>query len=190
MNAQRSPRRGQAATAATVLALLAIVVASAAVLASRPGGVAYPPTPSVPIATPSVAPTKAPTPSPSARPGSVDLDNATDHDVSILIHGDVDDIVGAVSGKPGDGMSVGWHKAIVRNVDANTIALTWVGLPGDDVADLDISKVDRAFAFTIVQAGPVPYSDAMGEDRVLVLSFDGPVSVDDISVEILDRTVD
>ena len=34
------------------------------------------------------------------------------------------------------------------------------------------------------------YTDAMGEDRVLVLSFDGPVSADDISVEILDRTID
>lgn len=30
----------------------------------------------------------------------------------------------------------------------------------------------------------------MGEDRVLILTFDAPVSAADVSVEILDRTVD
>lgn len=196
MNTVPSPRRGQAAIAATALALIAIVGISAAVLATRPaGGPVHVPTdrpgatPAAPVATPTPT-SEAPSPDPSARPGSVDLDNATGHRVSILIHGETDDLVGAASGKPGDGMSVGWHKAIVENVDENTIALTWVGLPRNDIADLDISRVNGGYAFTIVQAGPMPYSDAMGEDRVLVLTFDAPVSAGDISVEILDRTVD
>ena len=110
--------------------------------------------------------------------------------MSILVHGDTAGIVGAVSGKPGDGMSVGWHKAIVKPLNEKTIEITWSGLPGDDVADLDIRKVDGGYAFTIVQNGPVPYSDAMGEDRVLVLTFDWPDSMGEISVDILDRTVD
>ena len=42
----------------------------------------------------------------------------------------------------------------------------------------------------LVQAGPYPQTDAMGEDRILILTFDGPVSADDVSVEILNRTVD
>jgi hypothetical protein len=36
----------------------------------------------------------------------------------------------------------------------------------------------------------MPYSDAMGEDRVLVLTFDAPVAAKDVSIEVLDRTVD
>ena len=85
-------------------------------------------------------PTPAPTPTPPPSvPGSVDLDNASGHDVSILIHDQVGDLVDAESGKPGDGMSVRWHDSIVENVDAGSIRVTWVGLPGDDVADLGIS---------------------------------------------------
>lgn len=196
MNAQRSPRRGPVAIAGSALALVAIVAIAAAVLASRPvGGGAPAPTarPSAPIPSAPAKPSATPSASPSTVPGapaSVDLDSPSGHEVSILIHGETGDIEGAVSGKPRDGMSVGWHKSIVRNLDAKTIELTWVGLPGDEVADLDISKANSGYAFTIVQMNPYPYTDAMGEDRVLVLSFDGPASADDISVEILDRTID
>ena len=123
-------------------------------------------------------------------PASVDLENATGHDVSVLIHDQTGDVVDAVSGTPGDGMSVRWHSAIVKNVDATSIRVTWVGLPGDDVSDLGISGAAGAYVLTVVQPGPVPQSDAMGEDRILILTFDAPVSADDVSVEVLDRTVD
>jgi hypothetical protein len=62
--------------------------------------------------------------------------------------------------------------------------------PGDDVADLGVSGAAGAYVLTVVQPGPYPYTDAMGEDRVLILTFDAPVSADDVAVEILDRTVD
>jgi hypothetical protein len=68
--------------------------------------------------------------------------------------------------------------------------VTWVGLPGDDVVDLGINGAAGAYVLTLVQAGPVANSDAMGEDRVLILTFDAPVSAADVSVDILDRTVD
>ena len=198
MNAPRQPRRGQVTIAAGVFALVAAVGITAAVLASRPvAGPVVAPSPT-PSATPSVAPTytpilvpsQIPTQAPAAAPGSVGLDNVTGHDVTLLIHDETGTVVGATSGKPGDGMSVRWHDSIVTNVSANTIAITWVGLPGDDTVDLGIVGADGGYALTLVQPGPVPYSDAMGEDRVLVLTFDGPVSADDVSVEVLDRTVD
>jgi hypothetical protein len=196
MNAPRATRRNQAPVAA--LALVAVVGIAAAVSVLRIGGAtAAAPTgrpsaaPSLsPAPTPTIAPSKAPSATPQSVPGSVDLENATDHDVSILIHDQTGDVVDAESGKPGDGMSVGWHKAIVENVDATSIRVTWIGLPGDDVADLGISGAAGAYALTLVQAGPLPQSDAMGEDRILILTFDAPVSAGDVSVEILDRTVD
>ena len=195
MNAPRSTRRSQASTVGLALVALVVVVASVALL--RISNVTAAP----PIASPSVAPAKSPSvaPSPTPRPtptpppsvpGSVDLDNASGHDVSILIHDQVGDLVGAESGKPGDGMSVRWHDSIVENVDATSIRVTWVGLPGDDVADLGISGEAGAYVLTIVQPGPYANTDAMGEDRVLILTFDAPVSADDVSVEVLDRTVD
>ena len=197
MNAPRSTRRSQASTIGLALVALVVVVASVALLRINTVTAAPPvASPSVAPAktpTPTVAPSKAPTPTPTpppSVPGSVDLDNASGHDVSILIHDQVGDLVGAESGKPGDGMSVRWHDSIVENVDATSIRVTWVGLPGDDVADLGISGEAGAYVVTIVQPGPYANTDAMGEDRVLILTFDAPVSADDVTVEILDRTVD
>jgi len=190
----RSTRRDKASIAG--LALLAIVGIAAAVALLRINSVtAAPPIASPTVApaktpTPTVAPSKAPSPTPPSVPASVDLDNASGHDVSILIHDQVGDLVDAESGTPGDGMSVRWHDSIVENVDATSIRVTWVGLPGDDVSDLGISGAAGAYLVTVVQPGPYPYTDAMGEDRVLILTFDAPVSADDVSVEILDRTVD
>jgi hypothetical protein len=195
MNAPRSTRRGPGPVAA--LALVAVVgITAAAASALRSGGATAAAPSDRPSAaptsspTPSVVPTKAPSATPPSAPGSVILWNASGHDLSILVHDQTGDLVGAVSGKPGDGMSVGWHKAIVENVDAQTIRVTWVGLPGDDVADLGISGGGGTYTLTVVQPGPYPYTDAMGEDRILILTFDAPVSADDVFVEILDRTID
>jgi hypothetical protein len=195
MNAPRSTRRGQGPVAA--LALVAVVgITAAAASALRSGGATAAAPSDRPSAaptsspTPSVVPTKAPSATPPSAPGSVILWNASGHDVSILVHDQTGDLVGAVSGKPGDGMSVGWHKAVVENVDAQTIRVTWVGLPGDDVADLGISGGPGTYTLTVVQPGPYPYTDAMGEDRILIVTFDAPVSAADVFVEILDRTID
>jgi hypothetical protein len=94
------------------------------------------------------------------------------------------------SGQPGDGMSVRWHDALVKNVDADTIAITFVGLPRDEQVDMVVDAASGKVTITIVQAGPVPQSDALGADRIVILSFDAPISAGDVSVEILDRTVD
>ena len=195
MNAPRSTRRSQASTVGLALVALVVVAASVALLRINSVAAAPPvasPSPAPATPAPTVTPSKAPSPTPSVPsvPGSVDLENTSGHDVSILIHDQVGDLVGAESGKPGDGMSVRWHDSIVENVDARSIRVTWVGLPGNDVVDLGISGEAGAYVLTIVQPGPYANTDAMGEDRVLILTFDAPVSADDVSVEILDRTVD
>jgi hypothetical protein len=199
MHASRRASRGQIQPVmAVALGVVAVVALAAAVLASRPSAPAAAPTavpsvapshvPSAPP--PSAAPTVSPTAAPSGGPLTVDLANGSGHDVAIQVHDETGTLGEAVSGTPGDGMSVRWNDSIVTQVDADTIRVTWVGLPGDDVADLNIASRNGGLALTIVQPGPVPYSDAMGEDRVLELSFDGPVSADDVSVTVLDRTAD
>jgi hypothetical protein len=205
MPSPHSAGRGQIQpVVAIAFGLIAVVGLATAVLASRPASPSVPALPSTPPSAaptnaptpaPTTAPTSAPTPPPSAAPGAggslpVDLENATGHKVSILIHDETGKVAGAVSGKPGDGMSVRWHDAVVKNLDDHSIAITWAALPGDDVTDLGIAFDKGTYRLTLVQRGPVPYSDAMGEDRVLVLTFDAPVAAKNVSIEILDRTVD
>ena len=194
-----TPRRGQVNPAlAIVLGVVAVAGIAAAVLVSRPAGPAGSPAPvmpsSAPVATPTIAPTPAPTAKPTKAPPAgttnVELENATDHQVVVQVHDQTGTLAGVVSGTPGDGMSVRWHDAIVKNADARTILVTWAGLPQDDTLDLGVAIVDGKLQVTIVQAGPVANSDAMGEDRIVALTFDSPVSAGDVVVEVLDRTVD
>jgi len=195
MNAPRSTRRGQGSVAA--FALVAVVgIAGAVVLLRISGATAAAPTASPsaapttpPIWVPSLIPTPPPA-SPDAAPGSVDLDNASGHDVKLLIHDQTGDVVGAESGTPGDGMSVGWHKAIVEKVGETSIRVTWVGFPGDDTIDLGVSGTASDYTLTIVQPGPYANTDALGEDRVVVLEFDAPVAPGEVTVDIIDRTSD
>ena len=184
---------------AIVLGAFAIVLIVAAVLGARPSVAGPGPSPSAPPSAPA-NPSSAPSANPSAKPSApanpsaspvaIKLQSATNHDVSLKIQ-DPDAIVtDARSGKPGDGMSVRWHDSSVVNLDDDTIEVIFVGLPGDETVDLVVSAVDGGLHLTLVQAGPMPQSDAMGEDRVLVLSFARPIAAHDVTVEILDRTVD
>jgi hypothetical protein len=198
MSSPRSSRRGQATpfVAVALGALAAVTVAAAIVLSgpvspppatgSKPSAtpVASAPNPSVPASH-----SPSPTPRPTA-PGEIVLESATGHDVLLKIHDQANALVDAVSDVPGDGMSVRWHDSVVRQAGARKLAITWVALPQDEIVDLGIVREGDKYTITIVQAGPVPYSDAMGEDRVLVLTFADDVLADDIDVAILDRTVD
>ena len=184
--------RGQAQTVVAVLLGAVVAVGLAAFAFSRPGGVAgSPAAPSAhPSASPSAAPIVVPTASPNNGSTVVVLESASGHDVSLNIHDDSGSIVKAASGKPGEGMSIRWHDADVQNVDARTIAIRWAAFPLDEVLDLGVNVASGQYELTFVQAGPYPNTDAMGEDRILILTFDAPVSANDVSVEILNRTVD
>ena len=183
------PARGQ--TLPVVAILIAIVAVTAIVAGSRlAAGNAVPsaaPTerPS-PVPTLKPAPTPSETPVPSDGPVKVDLDIATDHDVSVVIDDRTGAVVDARSGHAGDGMSVRWFDVKAENVDADTIRVTWAGLPRDEVIATSISSQDGKIWIRMVQASPPKNSDAIGFDRVLDLTFDKDVSADDVQVSIED----
>jgi hypothetical protein len=177
---------------AMLLGAVAVAAFVVAVVVSRPAGVASPV--AAPTARPSAAPSAAPTVAPSAAPNdgslTVGLASTSGHDVTLKIHDESGKVAKAVSGTPGDGMSIRWHDADVQNVDARTIAIKFAGFPRDEVLDLGIGAKNGQYLLTFVQAAPYPHTDAMGEDRIVVLTFDAPVSANDVVVSILDRTSD
>lgn len=143
------------------------------------------PAPSTPATPePTIAPTHEPTVAPSdpADGVTVDLDIADEHDVSVVVKDDSGDVADVSSGRAGDGMSVRWFDVVVENMDAETVRVTWVGLPIDEVIDLAISKGDDGYAFAFDQDAPPANSDSIGFDRVLIVAFDAPVKASDIEV--------
>ena len=78
---------------------------------------------------PTIEPTVQPTAAPADGPITVDLDNLTDHDVSVVIDDETGILDEAVSGRPGDGMSVRWLDVKVENLDSTTLRVVWVGCP-------------------------------------------------------------
>lgn len=173
------------------LALISVV----AVLATGAFGrsVTPDPVPSEAPATPgpSSQPSGAPTPDPTAAPSptpagdlTFDLDVATPHDVSVVLEDESDIVTGAKSGRGGDGMSVRWGLSIVENIDDDTIRLTWVGLPQDDIVEMVVREIDGRVVIAIDQAAPPANSDAMGHDRVVEIDFGRAVSADDVRVTV------
>jgi hypothetical protein len=94
------------------------------------------------------------------------------------------------SGHAADGMSVRWHDADVVQTGPDTIRVTWVGLPVDDIVDVhvDVERDGAAVSVLIAQAAPPSSSDAIGFDRVLVLSFDQPIDIGSVTTRVLDRS--
>jgi len=188
MNRSDFPSR-TALPVAVLLAVAAVLVIVAGGVLGR--GVDPSPAPSAaPSSPPSVSPsvpsspqpTVMPTDDPADGPITVDLDNLTDHEVSVVIDDETGILDGAVSGQPGDGMSVRWLDSKVENVDKKTVRVVWVGLPRDEHARLSISEDDGTYRLDFVQAAPPANSDAVGYDRILVLRFDTDVSADDVEV--------
>ena len=181
------PARGQTLS---VLAILIGIVAVAAIVASgvfAPRAATPSPAPTDrPSPVPTVQPTPARTPVPSGGPVKVDLDTATDHDVSVVIDDESGSLVDARSGRAGDGMSVRWFDVKAENVDSDTIRVTWVGLPVDEVIATSISSKDGVVRIRMVQSSPPKNSDATGFDRVLDLTFDTDVAAEDVQVSIED----
>lgn len=176
-----SPSASPRLAGPAAIALLAI----AAVVAACGSGAPASPSPN-PSAKPSPSAPASPAPSeqPSGTPGTgvVELDVATDHDVTVVIDDRGGAIVKAATGRAGDGMSVRWGNYEVVNVDADTIRVTWVGLPRDEQIKLVVSEAGDGYALAFEQAAPPANSDATGHDRVLVLDFESPVNAEDVTV--------
>lgn len=166
---------------ALAAALIAVLFVTAACVATDVGSG------SGPTPAPTAAPTGAPGPTAGASdapvgPIVVDLDIATQHDVAVAIDDRTGAIESASSGTAGDGMSVRWGDVLVESVDPRTIRLTWVGLPIDETLGMAVARDGASVAIDVTQDLPPANSDALGGDRVLVITFRDPVEADDVVV--------
>ena len=76
--------------------------------------------------------------------------------------------------------SVEPYRLQVENLDATTLELTWVDFPIDNALALYIDESEGGLRLVLVQPEPTGTTDAMGFDRVLILSFSEPISADDV----------
>ena len=182
-------------TPRTVAAILGVAVLFSAIALGATGvfgrTVTPAPEPSTPpIVEPSAPPTTPPTPAPSDEPSSpptdvfvVDLDTADQHDVSVVIDDETATVVGASSGKAGDGMSVRWNTIRIDAIDADTLKLTWAGWLQDEIIDVVVAKGGVGYFVTFTQKMPYPNTDAMGADRVLIIDFASAVDPSDVEAD-------
>lgn len=182
-------------TAGLAVVIVALVASVANGVAG--GGSVGDPPPSTP---PTPAPSGAANPTPSVGPTApvehppiegditVDLANQTDHFITATVRDNTDTLVDVASGRPRSGMSVFWHDIAVRNLDARTISVTWVGLALDDKVHVDIAFEGGKYLIEIVQTGPDPSTDASGFDRELILRFTQPLVADEVIGGVADIT--
>jgi hypothetical protein len=164
---------------------------AAVVLVAIVGAVAFaagrqPASNPTPTASPTVTPatTSPATPVPATRvptaervgvPPVVVLDTIDDQDPRVSIDDQTGRLVAARSGHAGDGMSVAWNTAKVDQVDPTTIQVTWDGFPGEELVVLTVDAYGGNPALVFDQKVPYADTDALGADRVLILTFDSPV---------------
>ena len=192
MSSSSRPAAGNIVAAGILAIALAIVVGTAALGAVRQIAPSPAPTPAataspVPTspATPAPATPAPATPAPTADPvdGSVVvLDTVDDNDPSVVVDDQTGTLADVVTGHAGDGMSVRWNEAIVDQVDPRTIGVTWVGFPGEEQVVLTIDSDAGAPVLVFDQKAPYANTDALGADRVLVLTFDNDVDADKVEV--------
>jgi len=184
MSSSSRPAAGNIVAAGILAVALAIVVGTAAVGAARQ--VVPSPLPS-PAETPSPTITPVPaTPAPTADPtdGSavVVLDTVDQNDPRVILDDQTGTLADVVTGHGGDGMSVRWNEAIVDQIDPRTIRITWVGLPDEEEVHLTIDANDGAPVLVFDQRAPYANTDALGADRVLILTFDNDLDADEVEV--------
>jgi hypothetical protein len=179
-------------TARGRIAPLLGALAIAAVLAACSAGTGAPAPTAVPAAntpapaTPAPA-TPAPVPSPEVDdPGSdllpihVELDSTSGQDVYVDIVDRTGTIETAVSGQPGDGATVEPYTVTIENLDGRTLRLSWTDFPIDNGLSLFVDPTGDGMRFLLVQPAPSGPADAMGEGRILDLTFDRNVSASQV----------
>jgi hypothetical protein len=151
------------------------------------GGIVAPPATAGPSAPP--APTIAATPKPTAEPtddGSdampirVDIETVAGGAVYVDIVDSTGYLVGAKSGTPAEGQSVGQYTLEVENLDATTLKLSWVDYPIENALALYIDEHDGAIRLLLIQPAPTGPTDSIALDRELILSFSQPISADQV----------
>ena len=82
----------------------------------------------------------------------------------------------ATTGQPGDGATVEPYTVQVENIDARTLRLSWTDYPIDNALSLFVDQAGAGLRFVLVQPAPSGPADAMGEGRILELTFDRDIS--------------
>ena len=113
-----------------------------------------------------------------AMPLTVDLETADGHDVYVDIVDRYGLLESAESGHPAEGMSVEPYTLDIENLDERTLKLTWVDFGIDNALELHFFQDGKVLV--MVQPEPDSDVDAMGYDRELILTFEEPISADDI----------
>jgi hypothetical protein len=148
-----------------------------------------PAAPTLPPGAPQPTPVSDPTVPVTPAVGGVDgaiipLDVFLGHDVKLAVS-DPEGLVGQVAtGQAADGMSVRWGEASVRNVGPQTVEVVWVGLPQDEILTLVVRSDGDRVRLRFGQQAPPAYSDAMGADRIVVLTFAMPVDASDVITDV------
>jgi hypothetical protein len=189
----RGSRSGQIIALSAIVAgvALAAVVAFAATGGGKGpgngnGGVAAPPAtqrPSAPAEPTPVAPTQSPKPTDDgsdAMPIRVDIETVAGGDVYVDIVDETGLLVGAKSGSPAEGQSVGQYELEVENLDARTLKLKWVDYPIKNALALYISEHEGGLRLLLIQPAPTGPTDSIALDRELILSFSQPISAGDV----------
>jgi len=186
-----SARAASARRIATLVAAAALLVAIA-LAAATVGGlfesrtVVVPPvpsaSPSAPVApSPSAVPSASP--APSSSPAVVRVDLVDDIGGSAFV--DISDLSGTMTAARSGQVSEGSEAATdigVTNLDGDpaSIVLTWVGCPSDTRHVLTIAADGR----TMTLDQPACVGDTVGVERVLVLTFSGPVPAGEVHATI------
>jgi hypothetical protein len=155
-----APRRSALARPGLVLAVGALAIAGvgAAVIGSRPSDSVVPP---------------GPTPSPSIagpRPtfaADVPLIVASGNPFTLTVRDTTGELVGAVSGQPGDGGSVTGVAVTADPADPHVLVVTWVDLTCEMRGTMTVDEDARAISILRENC----LGDAIGQDHVVRLTF-------------------
>jgi hypothetical protein len=164
------------------LVVVTTMLAAAALNGGRGNTVIGAPPPSDPPSTPPVT-----TPSPVSTDGGqdaiplrIDLDDLIGHNVYVDIVDSTGLLESAESGTPTASTPVEPYTLLVENIDAQTLRLTWVDRPGDNALALYIDETDAGYRLLMIQPEHDTDGDTILHDRVLILEFSQPISVDEI----------
>jgi hypothetical protein len=133
-----------------------------------------------PTLAPTPEPTNAPTPNPTPQVIPITLETADGHRIDLDIVDNSGKVLRAHTEKARSGASIEWGTVKVENVDAETLRFTWTNTPGSGKMFMTIDA--EAGLFVLVQQ---KYEgDSIATDRFVEITFDGPISADDIEVSL------
>lgn len=174
-------RFAPAIAALTIALLLAACRTGAGAPAASPSDV--PATPSPAPASPAPASPAPATPAPTETPAAdmhVELQSTSGQDVTIDILDRSRSVTGAKSGTPAEGVSFASDAVVIENIDSRTLRLGWSDFPIDNKLRLFVDPVGVGYRFLVIQPAPTGPADAMGEDRILELTFDRDISAAEV----------